>query len=37
VDPGLAEKYGYLDLKGEEAMRAAEAGRAKGDLLWVEE
>jgi tetratricopeptide (TPR) repeat protein len=36
VDPALAEKYAYLDLRGEEAARAAEASQVKGEILWAE-
>jgi len=36
LDPALAEKYAYLELKGEEASRAAEAGAAREVMLWVE-
>jgi tetratricopeptide (TPR) repeat protein len=36
LDPGLAEKYGYLALRGEEGLRAAEAGRAKEAVEWVQ-
>lgn len=36
IDPDLALKYSYLDLKGEEASRAAEIGRVKGAVIWEE-
>ena len=37
LDPDLAERFAYLDLRGTEANRAAEAGQAKGVLVWDEE
>ena len=36
VDPTLAEQFAYLDLKGEEASRAADISGAKEVLLWSE-
>lgn len=36
IDPALAERFAYLDLRGEEAARAAEAGQVKGEMLWAE-
>jgi tetratricopeptide (TPR) repeat protein len=36
LDPGLAEQFSYLDLKGEEASRAADITGAKEVLLWSE-
>jgi tetratricopeptide (TPR) repeat protein len=36
LDPRLAERFVYLELKGEEASRAAEAGAAREAMLWVE-
>ncbi len=35
-DPDLALQFAYLDLKGEEATRAAEAGGVAGVVLWEE-
>jgi tetratricopeptide (TPR) repeat protein len=35
-NPQLAEKYAYLGLKGEEAVRAAEIGRVRGSVEWGE-
>jgi tetratricopeptide (TPR) repeat protein len=37
LDPELAQKYAYLDLRGEEASRALEASQTAGQLLWEEE
>ena len=37
LDPDLAREYAYLDLRGEEATRAAEATGTKGIILWAEE
>ena len=36
VDPDLAEQFAYLDLKGEEAARAADIGAVKGVVIWDE-
>ena len=36
LDPTLAEKFAYLELKEEEAARSAEAGAAREVVLWVE-
>jgi hypothetical protein len=36
-DPDLAQKFAYLDLKGEEATRAAEANGVKGVVIWEEQ
>ena len=36
IDPALAERFAYLDLRGEEASRAAEASQVKGEMLWAE-
>jgi hypothetical protein len=36
VDAALAEQFSYLDLKGEEASRAAEVSGAKEVMLWAE-
>jgi tetratricopeptide (TPR) repeat protein len=35
-DPDLAEKFAYLDLKGEEATRAAEIRGVSGVVIWEE-
>ncbi|MGA2611867.1 MAG: tetratricopeptide repeat protein [Spirochaetia bacterium] len=35
-DPDLAEKFAYLDLKGEEATRAAEIRGVSGVIIWEE-
>jgi hypothetical protein len=37
LDPGLADEFAYLDLRGDEAARAAEVIKAKGVVLWEEE
>ena len=37
INPGLAERYAYLDLKGEEATRAADASGMKNAMIWEEE
>ena len=34
ADSSLASRFAYLDLRGEEATRAAEASGAKGVVLW---
>lgn len=36
LDPDLAGRFAYLDLKGEEAVRAAEVGGMVGVLEWSE-
>ena len=36
IDPDLAARFSYLDLRGEEATRAAEAGKAAEVLIWEE-
>jgi tetratricopeptide (TPR) repeat protein len=36
VDSDLAERFAYIDLRGEEASRAAAASQAKGEMLWAE-
>lgn len=36
VDPGLADRYAFLELKGEEGARAAEASGLKNAITWVE-
>lgn len=35
--PELADRFSYLELQGKEAARAAEAGKAKGVVVWGEE
>ena len=37
LDADLAERFAYLDLRGTEANRAAESGKAKGVVVWDEE
>lgn len=37
VSPSLANRFAYLDLRGEEADRAAQAGDVDGMILWSEE
>jgi tetratricopeptide (TPR) repeat protein len=37
LDPDLANRFAYLDLKGEEDLRAAESSRIKEVVLWEEE
>ncbi len=34
--PAMAERFSYLDLRGEEAARAAETNQTKGVVLWEE-
>jgi hypothetical protein len=36
VDPDLAQQFAYLDLRGEDATRAAAIGRVKEVVLWEE-
>ncbi len=36
-DPDLAERFAYLDLKGEAGVRAAEVSRVEGVVVWTEE
>jgi Flp pilus assembly protein TadD len=36
IDPDLAAKYSYLELKGEESLRAAAASGAQDSAFWVE-
>jgi len=36
LDPELATRFAYLDLKGEEAVRAAEAAKIKEAVVWAE-
>lgn len=37
VSPGLAERFAYLDLRGDEAARAAAAGNLDSMVLWEED
>ena len=37
LDPALAMQFGYLDLRGDEAARAADASGVKTMVLWEEE
>jgi len=37
IDPDLAGTFAYLDLRGEEAARAAEISQAKGVMVWEDE
>jgi tetratricopeptide (TPR) repeat protein len=37
IDPELAEKFAYLDLRGEEAGRAADSAGIKELVIWVDE
>lgn len=37
ADPSLAEQFAYLDLRGEEATRAAEISKADEVIVWVEQ
>ena len=36
LDPELASRFAYLDLKGDEAVRAAEAAKIKEAVVWAE-
>ena len=36
VDPDLAQRFAYLDLRGEEATRAADAGGQQKTVIWQE-
>jgi hypothetical protein len=36
IDPELADRFAYLDLKGDEAVRAAEAAKIKEAVVWAE-
>jgi len=36
VNPGLAQQYAYLDLRGDEATRAADASGLTGTVVWSE-
>ncbi len=37
IDPELAERYAYLDMKGEDAARASDAAGLKHTVLWEDE
>ena len=37
LDPELADRFRYLDLRGEEATRAADVTRVKGLVIWDDE
>ncbi len=37
VSPALANRFAYLDLRGAEAERAAQAGEVEGIILWSDE
>ncbi|MEW5816361.1 MAG: hypothetical protein AB1798_13310 [Spirochaetota bacterium] len=37
IDPLLANQFAYLDLRGEEASRAADAAQVKGVVVWAED
>jgi len=37
LDPGLAERFAYLDLRGEEATRAADVSGIRKVIVWAEE
>jgi tetratricopeptide (TPR) repeat protein len=37
ADPNLAQQFAYLELKGEEATRAADIGRASEVIIWAEQ
>jgi Flp pilus assembly protein TadD len=37
ADPDLAQQFAYLELKGEEATRAAEVSRANEVIVWAEQ
>jgi tetratricopeptide (TPR) repeat protein len=34
LDPGLASQFAYLDMRGDEAARAADASKAKEAMVW---
>ena len=36
VAPDLAKQFAYIDLRGEEATRAADASGATGTVVWAE-
>ncbi len=37
INPDLASRFAYLDLRGNEASRAADVSQVKGVVLWEEE
>jgi tetratricopeptide (TPR) repeat protein len=37
ADPELAQRFAYLDLRGEEATRAADQSQVKGVVLWQDQ
>jgi tetratricopeptide (TPR) repeat protein len=37
ADPNLASRFAYLDLRGEEATRAADASGAKAVIIWQDQ
>ena len=37
IDPDMAMRFAYLDLRGEEATRAADAAGMRKVVLWEEE
>jgi tetratricopeptide (TPR) repeat protein len=37
LDPDLAARFSYLDLRGDESQRAADIAQVKGAVLWEEE
>ena len=37
LDPDLAQMYAYLDLRGEEASRAAEIAQIADMVMWLED
>ena len=37
VSPALADRFAYLDLRGEESERASKAGGIEGVMIWEEE
>lgn len=36
IDPTLAQRFAYLELRGEEATRAAELSKANEEMVWAE-
>ena len=36
LDPDLAQQFAYLDLRGDEALRAASIGGIKEVVIWEE-
>ena len=37
IDSDLANRFAYLDLKGEEGVRAADAAGVRRHVIWEEE